>query len=123
MLLVSGKGVRVGRDHAVQHADDAGRIGLRQLGVVGDHDYQFFLGNLFEQFHHLHARFGIQRTRRLIGQNNIGIVNQRTGNGHTLHLPARHFTRFLFQLIAQTHRNQRLGGTGTALARLNARQR
>ena len=102
-------------DLPIQHADDAGGIPLGQLRVVGHHHHQPILGHLFEQLHHLHAGFGIQRSRRFIRQNNVRVIHQRPGNGHPLHLSAGHFAGLFSQLRAQPHLLQRLLGPAPAL--------
>ncbi len=55
----SGGGVA--DDRTVEHSDDAGRIFLRELRVMGHHDNQAFLCDLLEDFHDLNAGFGVQR--------------------------------------------------------------
>ena len=113
--IVRGKGVRVGKDHAVLQPDDAGGILLGQLRVVGDHDHQTVLGNFLQQLHHLNACLTVQRTGGLVRQQDAGIVHQCTGNGHALHLAAGHLAGVLVQLIAQPHLGQCFGGAAAAL--------
>ena len=76
-------------DHtAVAQLDDASGVSLRQLGIVRDHDDQLILGDLLEDLHDLHAGGRVQRTGGLVGKENIGVVDDGAGNGHTLHLTA-----------------------------------
>lgn len=51
--------------------------------------------SLLEQFHYLEARLGVEGTRRLIGEDNLGIGDERTGYGHALLLSARHLIRIV----------------------------
>ena len=112
-------GVRL--DHAVPQADDAGSILLCKLRVMGDHDYKAVFGHLLQQLHHLNAGVAVQCAGRLVGQQDVGVVDQCAGNGHTLHLAAGHFAGVLVQLVAQTYLLQRLGGPVAALGTGNAR--
>ena len=113
--LLRGEGGGVPGDLAVQHADDAGGVALGQLRVVGDHDNEPVLGNLLEDFHHLHAGFRVQGAGGLIGQHDVRVVDNGPGNGHTLHLAAGHLAGALFQLAAQAHPLQGLLGAAAAL--------
>ena len=111
-------GVRL--DHAVPQADDAGSILLCKLRVMGDHDHKAVFGHLLQQLHHLNAGVAVQCAGRLVGQQDVGVVDQCAGNGHTLHLAAGHFAGVLVQLVAQTYLLQRLGGPVAALGTGNA---
>ena len=111
-------GVRL--DHAVPQADDAGSILLCKLRVMGDHDHKAVFGHLLQQLHHLNAGVAVQCAGRLVGQQDVGVVDQCAGNGHTLHLAAGHFAGVLVQLVAQTYLLQRLGGPAAALGTGNA---
>ena len=120
-----GLGVRlvghgVGADDAVLQGHDAGGVALGQLRVMGDHDHQTVPGHLLEQLHDLDAGFTVQCTGGLVGQQDVGVVHQCTGNGHTLHLAAGHLAGVLVQLVAQTHFLQCLGGAAAALGPGNA---
>ena len=55
---------------------------------MGNHDDQTVLGNLLEYLHDLNAGLGVKSTGRLIGKDNVGIVDQSSGYSHTLHLTA-----------------------------------
>ena len=85
---------------------------MGQLGVVGDHDYQALAGHLLQQVHHLHRRGGVQCAGGLVGQHNFGVIDQRTCNGHALHLPTRQLGGPLVRVLRQTHSFQ--GGQGAA---------
>ena len=70
---------------------------------------------LLEEHEHLERRTGVEVTGSLVGQQHGGIVDQRTGDGHTLHLSARHLVRLMFQTVAQAHGLQSLDGSLAAL--------
>ena len=54
-----------------------------------DHDDEALPRDLLDQFHDLHARFGIERARRFVGEQDLGVVDEGAGDGDPLHLPAR----------------------------------
>ena len=72
-------GVRL--DHAVPQADDAGSILLCKLRVMSDHDHKAVFGHLLQQLHHLNAGVAVQCAGRLVGQQDVGVVDQCAGNG------------------------------------------
>ena len=82
---------------------DPGGIFLSQLWVVRDHDDQFILCDLLEQLHDLYAGFTVQRTGRLVCQQNIRIVDKRTGDGNALYLPAGHLIGLFMHVVAKTN--------------------
>ena len=102
-------------DLTVQHADGTGSILFRQLRIMGNHDDQTILSHFLQDVHDLHAGLGVQCAGGLIRQDDVGIVHQRTGNGHALHLAAGHLGGLLAQLIAQTYILQHLDGPLAAL--------
>ena len=113
-------GVCVINDLAVPHPYDAVGIRLGQFRIVGDHDHKPILGHRFQQLHYLHAGVTVQCAGWLICQQNIRVVYQRTGDGHTLHLTAGHLVGLLVQLIAQPHILQCLGSTPAPFGRGDA---
>ena len=68
-----------------------------------DHDDQFILCDLLEQLHDLYAGFTVQRTGRLVCQQNIRIVDKRTGDDNALHLPAGHLIGLFMHVVANTN--------------------
>ena len=68
-----------------------------------DHDDEAVLGHLLQQVHYLHARFAVQRACGLVGKKDVGVVYQRAGDRHALHLPAGHLVGFFVYLVAQAH--------------------
>ena len=107
---------------AVQHPDGTAGILVSQFRVVGDHDHQTVLGDLFQNLHNLQAGLGIQSAGGLVSQDDIRVVNDGTSNGHALHLTAGHLVGLFLQLIAQTHPLQGFLGALTALTLGNAGQ-
>ena len=73
-----------------------------------DHNDQLVRGDFLEQIHDLDRGLGIQRTRRLVGQEDIRIVYQRTRDRDALHLSAGHLIWLFVQLIAEPDLFQRL---------------
>ena len=88
-----------------------------------DHDDQTVACNILEQVHDLHGRRRVQSAGRLVGQHNLGIIDQGAGNGHALHLTARKLARALVNVLAQTDFLQRLARTLAALGMPHARER
>ena len=58
-----------------------------------NHNNKPVFGYIFKQIHYLHAVFAVKRARRLVGKNNVGIVDNSTGNRNALHFAARKFAR------------------------------
>ena len=88
-----------------------------------DHDNELFVRDLLQKLHDLHRRFTVQRAGRLIGQQNLRIVDQRPRNRHALHLSAGHLVGLFVQLVAQTDLFQRLHGALSPLGLAHARKR
>ena len=121
--LVVVHGCGVGEDQTVLQAHDAGRVFFGQLGVVRDHDDEAVAGDLLEKLHDLHARLRVKRTGRLVGKQNVGVIDKGAGDRNALHLSARHLVRLFLELIAKTDLAQRLNGASTALVARNTRKR
>ena len=80
-----------------------------------DHDDQPVACDLFQKLHDLQAGLAVQRARRLVREDDVGIVDESTRDGDTLHLSAGHLVRFLFRLLLKPHLSQRLHGALSAL--------
>ena len=104
--------IRVRNNAPISKFHDARGILMGQFRVVSDHNYQALAGHLLQQVHHLHRRGGVQCASGLVGQHNFGVIDQRTRNGHALHLPTRQLRGPLVRMLRQTHSFQ--GGQGTA---------
>ena len=83
-----------------------------------DHDDQAVVGDLGEQIHDLHAGFGIERACGLVSQQDLGVVDERTCDGDTLHLAAGELAGLFVHVLGKPHAAERLDG---ALATLGAR--
>ena len=105
----------VGGHTAIDQTNDTAGVLLGQLGIVRDHDDQTILGDLAEQIHDLNAGFGIQSTRRLVGKKDVGIVDQCTRDGDTLHLTAGHLIGLFVELISQSYLLQYLDSATASL--------
>ena len=110
-------------DDAVCQGDDARSVALRQLGVMRDHNDQTIVRNLSEQIHDLHAGLGIERARRLVCQQDLGVVDERTGDGDALHLAAGELARLLVDMLCKPHAAERLDGALTTLGTGHAGKR
>ena len=67
------------------------------------HDgHSLVLVQLLEQLHHLDGGLGVEGTRRLVGQDNLGLGNQRSGNGHTLLLSTGELVGIVLSPIEQS---------------------
>ena len=110
----------VGEDDAVLQVDDAGGVLLGQFRVVGDHDHEAVLGHFLQQLHDLNARLTVQRAGGLVGQQDVGVVDEGAGDGHALHLAAGHLGGVLVELVAEADLLERLGGPAAPLGPRNA---
>ena len=116
-------GVVVADDLAVEQAHGARGIFRRQLRVVRDHDDELILCDLLQQIHDLHARLTVERAGRLVGEQDVGIVDDGARDGHALHLTAGHLVRRFVQLVAQADLFQRLDGACAPLLTRDAGER
>src|SRR4051794_19750369 len=75
-------------DQAVAHPDDPLGV-LGDVVLVGDQDDR--LARVVEPAEHVHdlvARLGVEVAGRLVGQDDVGVVDQRAGDRHPLLLAA-----------------------------------
>ena len=75
---------------------------------MGHHNDELVFGDFPQKIHDLHAGCAVKCPRRLIGKQNIRVIDKRAGNGNALHLPAGHLTGLFVQLISKTDFSQRL---------------
>ena len=82
---------------------------LAHAQVVRDHDPTPapLVDQARKRLHDLVGPFGVQGGRRLIGQDQCRIVDQRPGDCHALLLTAGHLARQEMQVIAQPQPRQR----------------
>ena len=85
-----------------QHIDD-----LPVMGDQNDRRAQFI--DLLEQGYHIVAVDQIEVPGRLIGKDDAGPVDERTGDGEALFLAARELVREVRRLLGQSHDIQDLG--------------
>ena len=87
-LLLRLKGIGVGGDLSVLEGDDARGVFFREVGVMGDHHDQPVGGDLLQEVHDLDTGVAVQGAGRLVCEQDIGVVDQRAGDGDALHLTA-----------------------------------
>src|SRR3990172_1152694 len=78
--------------------------------VVGDHDdrrAQLSAGAL-QQLQDSTPRAGIQVAGRLVGEHNLGLVDECPGDGNPLLLPARELVWFVLSAVGQTNQAKQL---------------
>ena len=109
------EGIGIGTDGTVPEFDDTGRILLCQFRVMGDHDHQTIRGNFLQKIHDLDAGVTVQSTGGLIRQKHVRIVDQCTGDGHTLHLSAGQLAGALVHVLLQPHLFQCFDSALTAI--------
>ena len=88
-----------------------------------DHDDQAVVRDLGEQVHDLDAGFGVEGAGGLVGQQDLGIVDQGARDGDALHLAAGQLAGLLVHVIAQAHLLQRGHRAVVAFGARHARQR
>ena len=121
LCVVRLEGAGIVGDSTIPQTDDAVGILLRQFGVVRDHDHEAVFCHILQQLHDLDARLAVQCAGGLVGQQDVGVVDEGAGDGHALHLAARHLGGALVELVPEAHLPQRLGGTAAALSARHAR--
>ena len=90
---------------------------------MGNHDNQLLLRDLAQNLHDLYACLRIQRTRRLVCQQNVGVVDKGARNGDTLHLTARELVWLFIQMRSKTNLFECICRTAATLFFGDARQR
>ena len=115
LFLFGGIRIAVGHDKTVPEFDYARRIFIGELGIVRDHYNQPLACYLFDEIHYLNGRVGIERARRLVGEQYLRIVHKGAGNGNALHLSARKLVGALIQFVAEPHPAESLRRTLFAL--------
>ena len=73
-----------------------------------------------EQFHNLGTHLRVEVTSGLVGQQNLWVANDGTGDGHTLALSARELCGTVLHAMAETHALDDLLGQLDALAAAHA---
>ena len=75
-------------DTAVGKLNDPVGIALGKIAVVGNNKHQFLPGKRLQGVKDLLAGVGIQRAGRLVGHDDLRLLDQCAGNGHALFLAA-----------------------------------
>ena len=85
---VSGQ-LRMRRGRSIQ-------ISASMLGLVEVARIEFLpeMVVIMDKFHNLYSGMAVQSSCRLIRQDNLGIINQSSRNGHPLLLPTGQLSRF-----------------------------
>ena len=100
---------------AVSNAHNTLRL-VGELLVVRDEDNRLALGvQALEQLHDLHAGARIERAGGLVGQDDLRLAHQRTGDGHALLLASGQLVRQVVLAPFETHERELLAGTGVGL--------
>ena len=79
--------------------------------------------DLLQDVHDLDGGLGVERAGRLVGQQDLGVVDKGAGNGHALHLAAGHLVRALVELVAEADLLQRLRGAPAPFGLADAGER
>jgi len=105
-------------ENPVLHLKDPIRP-ARKLTIVRHKDHgQTLVGtDLKQQVVKSIARFRIQIPRRLVGEEEGRIIDQRPRNGHALLLPAGELPRAVIEAMAQPHSFKKPAGPSLGLAR------
>ena len=78
------------------------------LGVCHHDDSRTFFVEFRQQIHYFGTIFRVKITCRLIGQNQLGIGDHRTGNSYTLLLATGKLLRKMFGTMADVHAFQHI---------------
>src|SRR5687768_11617088 len=105
----------VGDDQAILHADDAGGMG-GDIRLVGDDDDGLALiVQLVEEAEDVLGRAAVEGARRLVGQEDGGVVHHGPGDGDALSLPAGELVGAVVHAIAEVDDLQGLPGAAAAV--------
>ena len=103
-------------DLAVAETDDAsGEIG-DVVFVCDQDDGDALAVELLQQGHDLDAGVGVEGAGRLVGQNQLRIIDQRAGDGYPLLLPPRELRRVMVHALRESYLRQALFGVPFPLA-------
>ena len=91
-------------------AAGAGGIGVEEGKVVGAHDDgAACVANASQEFHNAFARLGIEVSRGLVGEDDVGVVEDGAGDDDALLLAAGELVRHLVALGLHAHLLEHLG--------------
>ena len=117
---VRGRVARVGDDLPVAERDQPRRERRDVLLVRDDDDRDAGAVELLQQRHHLEARRGIERAGGLVGEDELGIVDQRARDGDALLLAAGKLRGMMIRARAKPDLLQLLHRARTTLRRRDA---
>ena len=90
-------------DLTVEEVDDAVGVAGVALGVGYHDDGGAFLVEVGQKVHHFLAVLGVQVTRRLVGEDELGVGDDGTGDGHPLLLATRQLLREMVFAVPDVH--------------------
>ena len=96
-------GICIRTDLSIPQIDDSCGIKFRQFRVMGNHHNQTVFRHLPQQIHNLYTGITVQCSGRLIRKQNLRIIDQCSGDCHSLHLSARQLAWSFFNLFSQTY--------------------
>ena len=82
------RGIGVRLNSSVPDVHNSGCVLLCQFRVMRNHNNQTILRDFLQNIHDLDAGFRVQGAGRLVRQHNVRVIDQRTRDGHPLHLSA-----------------------------------
>ena len=88
-----------------------------------NHNHQTLARDLADKLHDLYARHRIERARRFVGEQYFGVIDERAGDRHALHLTARKLVGAFVQFVFQSDFDQRVLRSLAAFGFGNARDR
>lgn len=105
------------RSASVADGDDAVRLGGDTCVVRDEDDGLALILEAMERLEHLVPGCRVEVARGLVGQDDGGVVDQRAGDGHSLHLTARELFRAMVVVVErQAHGAQGMDGAYLAFA-------
>src|SRR5262245_37554780 len=108
-------------NHTVPERNDAARVFGNVVLVCNQHDRLATGKQFFEQIHDFIAGLAIQVTRRLVGQQDRRIVDERARNRHTLTLPAGELRWLVRHPLTQAYLREHLCCALLAILRVHTR--
>src|SRR6266511_2318752 len=109
----------VEHDLPLRHADDTIGKAPSQIDVVDidDHRNISLAGAARDQFHDLDRSLGVERRRRLVRQQEVGVLRQRPRNADALALSAGELVGALSGKVAEADRVEKMEGALHVLRR------
>ena len=86
------------------------------------HDDEAVAGHISQQVHDLHARLGVEGAGGLVGQQDLGVIDEGSRDGDALHLATRHLRGLLVDVVLQADTFKSVKGALATLGARDARQ-